>query len=239
MGIESEKVTDHLIESLSRLKREMAIVNQVKENSRYEEINEIIFINNKVASTPEISDLIIEAQKLSQEHSVAQSSMGLTLSNQSDNQISGLLKELSYEVKNPLTNPDLDSELLTEYRKGLFLLFNAETKHPDQYTKKLIQSERDIILAVIGKFISENIAVNETSDAFINITGSDSATVEKLMFDNYKELLLQVDEQTQIKLSRYETLLVIHNLQLAQRNIMLNEFRKIKSIKTALLALSS
>ena len=99
--------------------------------------------------------------------------------------------------------------------------------------------KRQYALSIISKVFSEFIEVpdNEGDDLAL-LTGKNNSTVKEAMFEQYRQHLNDINVQTNTKTAPIDSLLIMANLQLAQKNMLLREIANTKRLKNSLLALS-
>jgi len=160
-------------------------------------------------------------------------------SNNIATQRSVMLNTVNLTMLNPFINDAIDEELWLEYQNYISLVYNFkplnESSSLDEKRERL---KKQLALNILSSFMSENVIIPaEESEQLSKYLANNSITKKSIIFKSYQKHLLDINTQLQTKIGNEKTLHIIHNIQLAQRNMMLNELRKLKIAKNEMSSL--
>jgi hypothetical protein len=240
LGMANVAKTDYLATQVLQVKKEIRVVDRLLINNKKGQIKSLAFANNALLMSTEFIKNHDESENLRKK---AYHTQRMIPSNLGTNNIiaqrTAMMNEVNLNSENPFIAIKLDKELWEEYQKYVALIYNFTPQDAiTSLSSKRTQLKRLVALNALSGFMSENVSIPEVdSKSLSQYLGTKSLTVKNVLFNSYQKHLLDVNTQLQTKVSNELSLLVIHNIQLAQRNMMLNELRKIKQSKNVLSSL--
>jgi len=240
MGIENTAKAEHFANTLLVYKKELRVADVALQNSMDTQISNVDFSNDAFLMSTELLLSNQEKERLRQKaHQHQLLSPSHIGSNNIATQRSAMMNSTDLTMDNPFIENEIDKELWSEYQRYIALVFNFTPQNSIiDVVGKREQLKRLFALNTLSTFMSENVFIpNSESLKLSKYLGSNSISVKKTLFNSYQKLLLDSNTQLQTKLSNEKTLLIIHNIQLAQRNMMLNELRKVKLMKNEMSSL--
>lgn len=236
-----QKITDHIASEMFNIKKSERIGDQVYENSLLESTINLPTANNMLTAIPQLSEAIKSHKKRFKEASKYHLEMANTVTASSEGvQIAVLLNDIDFDIPNPFSVDEIEGKYWDEYQRFIALIFNIKNNGQGQ---SLINRQNDLkkqfALHALSKSLSETVKIPvERSSELIDLVGESDVTINSALFEQYKQEMMNVNTQTTIKASPVHALLVIYNLQLAQKNLLLKEIRDTKRLKNSLLAIS-
>ena len=240
-SITFERMIDNLVSQIFILKKSLRVGDLAVENSKRANIENILTVNNTLIAIPQLAKAIEQSKIQAKESSAYQIKMSQHIGdNNLTNQKLALLRDVDFDIPNPFTAESISKENWIQYQKQLFLTFNMKPfTSNNTLSERQAYLKRQYALSIISKVFSEFIEVpdNEGDDLAL-LTGKNNSTVKEAMFEQYRQHLNDINVQTNTKTAPIDSLLIMANLQLAQKNMLLREIANTKRLKNSLLALS-
>lgn len=238
----NERITDHIAQEILNIKKTEKVAAVVYRNGLHDFAFNLPFENNMLSAIPQLSKEIEVHKTRYKEASKYQLEMTKKISMDSEGiQLPVLLGDIDFEISNPFTLDEIEEEYWEEYQKFITLVFNNSSKSSDNsLIKRQVGLQKQLALHVLSKSLSEMVKIPEDrADELLSLTGEGTTTIKAALFEQYKQEMMNVNTQTVTKSSPVEALLVINNLQLAQKNLLLKEIRDTKKLKNALLSINT
>ena len=236
-----ERTIDHISQEIYQIKKNEKLGALAFANAKDNAVSHISSANSALKAAPSLASEI-EAHKVRyKESNYFHSESSKTISNdKSGLQIPILINDIDFDIPNPFSLDEISSENWEEYQKLLTLLFNGDNlASKTKATDKQKWLKRQLALHVIGKSLSASIKIPDNrASTLLPLINEPSVTLKSALFERYKQEMTDVNMQTNTKASPTKSLLVIHNIQLSQKNLLLREIKETKQLKNALLALS-
>ncbi|MBL0710755.1 MAG: hypothetical protein JJV99_07065 [Colwellia sp.] len=236
-----ERLVDHISTELFNMKQGEKIGSVAYENAKSQELASIPISDNALKAIPQLASEITANQVRFKEAATYQIEMSKTITSDAGGiQIPLLMNDIDFSIPNPFTVDIIDEEHWESYQKLLTLIFNSEDiSGRSSINERQRWVKKQVALLVVSKALSEMVKIpSDRANELLALTGESDVTIKSALFERYKNEMLNVNTQTQTKASSIKSLLVIYNMQLAQKNLLLNEIKNTKQMKNSLLAIS-
>lgn len=237
-----EKLTDHIVQEVANMKKSLSIAKLASENTKQSAILSLDQLNETLVATPQVADGIVNHKKRYKEAVSYQLQMSQKIEQDSASvQLHSLLQSIDFDLPNPFTVSSIEEADWENFQKLLTVTYNNKSYIENRtFLDKQRYLKKQIALSIIAKIFSEMVEVpHEHSTDIVKLTGAPSVNINEVLYKQFKRQMLNVQTQTITKSAPINSLLIIHNLQLAQKNLLLSEIKNTKELKNSLLAISS
>ena len=241
-AIINERLIDHIGTEFFNIKKNYRQGDLVVENAKKAVVNEIPHVNTALVAAPELALAIESHKKRSDESMLIQNGIANEISSPHKNQqLSSLIEDIDFEIPNPFNLEEISEDNWEEYQKLITLVYNNRPKsNTADLQERVNQIKNQMALSILTSSLSKLVTIpNDKAETLLALSGDTTTNVNKAMFDTFKQELLNVNTQTFTKSAPVDSLLIINNLQLAQRNLILQEIHNTKKLKNLLLAIET
>lgn len=234
-----ERTVDHITQELLIMKRNQRTADVALETANNNAVQHIATADTALKSIPQVASAIQSHKKRYKEAAFFQSKSSAMIANDKKGvQLSALMHDIDFDIPNPFALDEIKEENWGEYQRQLTLLFNTHNLSNSGLSDKQSWLKRQLALYVITKTLSESVKIPDTaSNNLTALTGEPTVSIKSALFERYKQVMTDINTQTNTKAAPLNSLLVIHNIQLSQKNLLLSEIKQTKQLKNALLSL--
>lgn len=242
-AVEQERRFDHLANQLYIIKKSLRVGDVAADNSSVQQSSELLTSNNALEAISQLLAAINKSQFRVKTANLVQHKLSeVTGNNNLANQRLSLIADIDkidFSKANPFVADELDPELWEQYQKLLFLTFNFKAANETvTLSSRQKYLKRQMALSVVSQLLAENTIIPEDLNSeLIPLANKRTITTKHALYETYRQHLLDEAVQLNVKSSSVRSLLVIYNIQLAQRNLLLSELNRLKQSKNALAAL--
>ncbi|MDI4652582.1 MULTISPECIES: hypothetical protein [Pseudoalteromonas] len=236
----NERLIDHIAAELFNIKKNTRQADLVHESAKNAGVSDIPHVSNALVAAPELAKAIELHKQRAGEAILFQNDIAKEISApQQNQQMASLIDDLDFEIPNPFNLTQIPEENWDEYQKLLTLVYNNKPKIEDAgLQERVTHIKNQFVLSVLTTALSKLVTIpDEKAETLLALTGDSKTNINKAMFETYKQELMNVNTQTYTKSAPVNSLLIINNLQLAQRNLILQEINNTKKLKNTLLAI--